>query len=134
MVHEVSLHQLPDFATGLIKQFSKRIILLRGDLGAGKTTLVKALVKSLGCSDEVSSPTFGIVNELTFDESIGYHLDLYRIEDPDELAQFGFEEYVNSGGYCFIEWPDIGMAYIPENHHTISIESINTTTRKITFA
>jgi tRNA threonylcarbamoyladenosine biosynthesis protein TsaE len=133
MVNEVSLHQLPDFASALASKLTHRIVLLKGDLGAGKTTLVKEMAKALGCKDEVSSPTFGIVNELTFDQNIGYHLDLYRIENPEELAQFGFEEYVNSEGYCFIEWPEIGLAYIPENHHIISIETLNTTTRKITF-
>jgi len=133
MVYEVTLHQLSDFATTLAGRLTHRIVLLRGDLGAGKTTLVKELVKAMGCTEKVSSPTFGIVNELNFDEATGYHLDLYRIENPEELAQFGFEEYLNSGAYCFIEWPEIGMAYIPENHHTITIELINTTTRKITF-
>lgn len=133
MFQEVTLHQLPEFVKSLAKKLIHPIVLLKGDLGAGKTTLVKELVKELGCTDEVSSPTFGIVNELIFKDKTGYHLDLYRIENPEELAQFGFDEYINSGGYCFIEWPEIGMAYIPDAHHSITLESLNNTTRKITF-
>ena len=133
MTKEVSLHQLADFASELAKNIIHPVVLLRGDLGAGKTTLVKEMVKALGSSDEVSSPTFGIVNELCFGNKTGYHMDLYRIENPEELIQFGFEEYVHSGGYCFIEWPDIGLTHLPAHHHAISIETLNTTTRKITF-
>lgn len=133
MIKEVSLHQLADFALELAKNIIHPVVLLHGDLGAGKTTLVKEIAKALGCSDEVSSPTFGIVNELRFETKTGYHMDLYRIENAEELVQFGFEEYVHSGGYCFIEWPDIGLTYIPEHHHTITIETLNTTSRKITF-
>ena len=133
MVKEVTLENIDAFAAQLITQFSHKIILLKGDLGAGKTTLVKAIFASMGASDEVSSPTFGIANEVQLPDEKAYHLDLYRIEHSEELAQFGFEEYLYSGGYCFIEWPEVATAYIPETHHTISIATIDATTRKITF-
>ena len=104
-----------------------------GPNGAGKTTLVNHIAHHLGCSSSVSSPTFGIVNELDLEGEPAYHIDLYRIEHLDELAQFGFEEYVSSGNYCFIEWPEVGMPYIPEEHHVITLEQVNENTRKISF-
>lgn len=134
MIREVTLQQLNSFAAEIVLKLKHPVVLVNGDLGAGKTTFIKELVKSLGCTDEVSSPTFGIVNELRFANNVGYHFDLYRIEKIEELAQFGFEEYVNSGDYCFIEWPEIGAFYIPDNHHNITIKSINNTTRKIIFS
>ena len=133
MVKEVTIENIGAFAQELASVFSHKIILLEGDLGAGKTTLVKAIFKVLGAADAVSSPTFGIVNEVHLPSETAYHLDLYRIEHPDELAQFGFEEYLYSGGFCLIEWPKIAMDFIPEPYHKISLESINTITRKITF-
>ena len=134
MIREVTLQQLTAFAVEIANKLIHNVVLVNGDMGAGKTTFIKELVKAMGCTDEVSSPTFGIVNELRFENGVGYHFDLYRIEKIEELAQLGFEEYVNSGGYCFIEWPDIGVQYIPDNHHIISISSINNSTRKITCA
>lgn len=133
MVKEVTLQNLDAFACQITSMFSHKIILLDGDLGAGKTTLVKAIFKALGASGDVSSPTFGIANEVALPNEIAYHLDLYRIEHADELAQFGFEEYLYSGGYCFIEWPNIALAYVPKSHHSIQIESLDKNTRKIIF-
>ena len=133
MVKEVELEQIESFAAQLVSLFSHKIIVLKGDLGAGKTTLVKAVLAVLGAADDVSSPTFGIANEVKLPTETAYHLDLYRITHADELAQFGVEEYIYSGGYCFIEWPEIAMDYIPKTHHSIGIENLNATTRKITF-
>lgn len=83
-----------------------RIFLLHGDLGAGKTTLVKAIVKKLGGQDIVQSPTFSIVNEYIWPGGVIYHMDLYRLESLAEIFDIGFEEYISSGAYCFIEWPE----------------------------
>lgn len=133
MVKAVTLQNIDTFAKKLTTLFSHKIVLLEGDLGAGKTTLVKAILSALGAEDAVSSPTFGIANEVQLPAEIAYHLDLYRINNSEELAQFGFEEYLYNGGFCFIEWPKIAMAYIPELHHTIRIETVDAHTRKITF-
>tara|TARA_B100001093_G_C26147684_1_gene726088 strand:+ start:49 stop:453 length:405 start_codon:yes stop_codon:yes gene_type:complete len=133
MVKDYNLNQIDAIAESLVAAFEYKIILLKGDLGAGKTTLVKAIVKQLGSNEEVSSPTFGIVNELNILNAKAFHLDLYRIENSEELQQFGFEEYLHSGDYCFIEWPEIAMTLITQPHHTITLNNLNDSTRKISF-
>lgn len=133
MIKEFSLEQIENVARQVVNSCRHKIILLNGNLGAGKTTLVNHIAHHLGCSSSVSSPTFGIVNELDLDGEPAYHIDLYRIEHLEELAQLGFDEYVSSGNYCFIEWPEVGMPYIPEEHHVITLEQVNENTRKISF-
>lgn len=98
------------------------IILLRGDLGAGKTTLVKILCAQLGITEPVSSPTFSLVNEYT-SPSYGpvYHMDLYRLNKAIDLVQIGFEEYLESGNICLIEWPDLARDLITMRHVAIDI-------------
>ena len=133
MVKDYDLNQIDAIAKSLVAVFEYKIILLKGDLGAGKTTLVKAIVKQLGSNEEVSSPTFGIVNEISVANASAFHLDLYRIENSEELQEFGFEEYLHSGGYCFIEWPEIAMTLITQPHHTITLKHVNDSTRNILF-
>ena len=133
MVKDFDLNQVDAIAESLVDLFEYKIILLKGDLGAGKTTLVKGIVKKLGSNEDVSSPTFGIVNELTIGRSTAFHLDLYRIESQEELLQLGFDEYIYSGNYCFIEWPEIAMKLISQPHHTITLNTINDSTRNISF-
>ena len=133
MVKDYNLNQIDAIAESLVAAFEYKIILLKGDLGAGKTTLVKAIVKQLGSNEEVSSPTFGIVNELNIANAKAFHLDLYRIENSEELQQFGFEEYLHSGDYCFIEWPEIATSLITQPHHNITLSNLNDSTRKISL-
>ena len=133
MVKDYDLNPIDAIAESLVAVFEYKIILLKGDLGAGKTTLVKAIVKQLGSNEEVSSPTFGIVNEISVANASAFHLDLYRIENSEELQEFGFEEYLHSGGYCFIEWPEIAMTLITQPHHTITLKHVNDSTRNILF-
>jgi tRNA threonylcarbamoyladenosine biosynthesis protein TsaE len=133
MVKKYDLNQIDAIAKSLVAAFEYNIILLKGDLGAGKTTLVNAIAKQLGSNEDVSSPTFGIVNELNIANTKAFHLDLYRIENSDELQQFGFDEYLHSESYCFIEWPEIAMASITQLHHTITLKHLNDSTRNISF-
>jgi tRNA threonylcarbamoyladenosine biosynthesis protein TsaE len=133
MVKDFDLNQVDAVAESLVDLFKHKIILLKGDLGAGKTTLVKEIVKKLGSNEDVSSPTFGIVNELTIGKSTAFHLDLYRIESHEELLQLGFDEYIYSGNYCFIEWPEVAMKLITQPHHTITLNNLNDTNRNISF-
>ena len=133
MVKDYDLNKIDAIAESLVAVFEHKIILLKGDLGAGKTTLLKAIVKQLGSNEKVSSTTFGIVNELNIANAKAFHLDLYRIENSEELQQFGFEEYLHSGDYCFIEWPEIATTLITQPHHTITLKHVNDSTRKISF-
>jgi len=92
-----------------------RVFALHGELGAGKTTLIKGFCAALGVKDQASSPSFAIVNE--YRAASGeplYHFDLYRLKDAGELEGIGFTEYVDSGHYCFIEWPELAEALLPE--------------------
>jgi tRNA threonylcarbamoyladenosine biosynthesis protein TsaE len=83
-------------------------------MGVGKTTLIKQIVKSLGSADEVTSPTFSIVNEYHTKSEIIYHFDFYRINDIEEAYNFGVEEYLYSNNWCIIEWPDKIQSILPK--------------------
>lgn len=101
-----------------------RVFAFDAEMGAGKTTFIKQLCSTLGSVDSFSSPTYAIVNE--YDSPAGklYHFDLYRIKDQEELLDLGFEEYLSSGNYCFIEWPEMARNFLPKNHIGIKI-SVN---------
>ncbi|MCB9184238.1 MAG: tRNA (adenosine(37)-N6)-threonylcarbamoyltransferase complex ATPase subunit type 1 TsaE [Flavobacteriales bacterium] len=93
-----------------------RVFALHGELGAGKTTLIKGFCAALGVKDQASSPSFAIVNEYrAADGSPVYHFDLYRLKDATELEGIGFEEYLDSGAYCFIEWPELAAEMLPDD-------------------
>jgi tRNA threonylcarbamoyladenosine biosynthesis protein TsaE len=83
-------------------------------MGAGKTTVIKAICEVLGAKDIVTSPTFTLINEYltSYGEAI-YHIDFYRIKKPDEVFDLGIEEYLSSGSYCFIEWPELAEGVLP---------------------
>ena len=113
---------------------NKRHFAVRGEMGAGKTTFIKAVCLQLGARDLVSSPTFSIVNEYFDSKGVPiYHFDFYRIKNTVELFDIGFEEYCRSGGYCFIEWPEKAEECIPDDFLNISIEEENSGIRKLTF-
>ncbi|GAB2997062.1 tRNA (adenosine(37)-N6)-threonylcarbamoyltransferase complex ATPase subunit type 1 TsaE [Cyclobacterium sediminis] len=102
----------------------KRVWVFQGDMGAGKTTLIKAICEKLKIRDAVSSPTFSIVNEYTDEKANAiYHFDFYRIEDPMEAFDMGVEEYFASGSYCFVEWAEKIPMFLPDEFALISIES-----------
>ena len=108
------------------------IWLLMGQMGAGKTTLSKELCRQLGVVDLVQSPTFSLVNEyLTKSGDVIYHFDFYRIEDTDELANIGVEEYFDSGNLCLIEWPEKVSELIPDKYLKMFIEVLEDDTRVI---
>jgi tRNA threonylcarbamoyladenosine biosynthesis protein TsaE len=92
----------------------KRIFAFYGELGAGKTTFIKALCRMLGVEDEALSPTFAIINEYaTRDRAPVFHFDFYRILNITEIFDIGYEEYLSSGSYCFIEWPERMQELLP---------------------
>jgi len=111
-----------------------KIIAFLGEMGAGKTTFIKAICSELGVIDTVNSPTFSIVNEYETSEGKAiYHFDLYRIEQDNEVLDIGFEDYLYSGNWCFIEWPQIAESYLPKEAITVQIEEIENGKRKVTF-
>lgn len=109
----------------------KRVFAFHGEMGAGKTTFIKAICHSLGVREPVTSPTFAIVNEysIDLDHSI-YHFDFYRISKLDEAYDFGYEDYFYSGNLCLIEWPEKVEAILPDDCVivTVSVNADNTRT------
>ncbi len=104
-----------------LAQPNHSIVALQGDLGVGKTTFVKALMKYLGSDDLVNSPTFSIVNGYMSKRGMVYHMDLYRLESIDDLLDIGFEEYIYSGQLCIIEWPELAFPILKDSCIFISI-------------
>lgn len=111
----------------------ERIFLFYGEMGAGKTTLIKSLCKVLGSDENVSSPTFSIVNEYPLPSGKIYHFDFYRLKNQVEALDMGCEEYFYSGNYCFIEWPEKIPDLLPEHFIKIEIEVRTDNERVITL-
>jgi tRNA threonylcarbamoyladenosine biosynthesis protein TsaE len=133
MTFKYNIEDLQTIANEVIKIANNKVFLFYGEMGAGKTTLIKELTKCLGSTDNVSSPTFSIVNEYDTDNKSIYHFDLYRIEDQYDVMSFGFEEYLDSGNWVFIEWPERIPDLLPQSFTTINIEIVNFNERKITI-
>lgn len=129
-----SLSEIETVATNLLLHLTSKVILVNGEMGAGKTTMIKALCKALNSPDLVSSPTFSLINEYrTANNEPLYHFDCYRIESEEEAYDFGAEEYLHSGHLCFIEWSENIASLLPEESNALMIEKIDATTRKITL-
>ncbi len=112
------------------KKFS--IIRIDGEIGSGKTTLIKSLCKSLGVSENVNSPTFSLVNEYFINTKKKiFHFDFYRIENPEEALDIGLEDYLESNHLCILEWGQIISEYLPEKYDFFSLHKINESTRKL---
>lgn len=124
MTKNYRLEELPAIAKEVIKSAKHKVLLFYGEMGVGKTTLIKEIVKQLGSFDTVSSPTFSLVNEYhtTSEEKI-YHFDFYRINNENEAFDIGVEEYFYSDSWCLVEWPDKVENLVPLNVVTITIIS-----------
>ena len=127
------LEKVPAAAKQIIEIIGdNRIVLLRGDLGAGKTTLTQQIVTTLGHTGSTSSPTYSLINEYEGSNGPIYHMDLYRLNDIDEAYDIGLEDYLFSGYYCFIEWPNLLMSMIEgEPYVEIKIEHMEEGARKV---
>ncbi|MFL0352539.1 tRNA (adenosine(37)-N6)-threonylcarbamoyltransferase complex ATPase subunit type 1 TsaE [Xanthomarina sp. GH4-25] len=128
---DYSLSELDSVARQLFKNLKSKTILLYGEMGAGKTTLIKKLVNELGSTDEVSSPTYSIVNEYELFNDKIFHFDLYRIKDIDEALNFGIEDYLDSNHWIIIEWPEIIEDLITENYHCVNLSIKDKNTRHL---
>ena len=124
IINVKNLEDLPRAASELIESLNGHtIIALHGTMGAGKTTLIREIASQMGVVDNVTSPTFAIVNQYnTADDSRIYHFDFYRIEKVEEAYDFGYEEYFFSGDLSFVEWPERIAELMPEDTLNITIE------------
>ena len=128
------LKELSEAVDTLIRLFGDhRVIAFQGDMGAGKTTLIRGICEQLGIADTVTSPTFALVNQyaLPSGEPV-YHFDFYRIDRIEEAYDFGYEEYFYSGHLCLIEWPERITELLPEETFTVRIEITVDESRRIT--
>ena len=108
------------------------IIRIDGEIGSGKTTLIKSLCKSLGVRENVSSPTFSLVNEYLINKKDKiFHFDFYRIKNPYEALDIGLEDYLESNHLCILEWGQVVSEYLPEKYDFFSLNKINENTRKL---
>ena len=131
---QFSLDEINAAAEKVIAQNPEKVILFNGEMGAGKTTFIKAIAKKIGVNDVTGSPTFSLVNEYqTFDNQIVYHFDVYRIKSEEEAYDMGMDEYLYSGNWCFIEWAEKIPNLIPEAHSVISIKTLANGKRQLTF-
>ncbi len=135
-----SLDEIDQIAARLLATAENRKKwLFRGEIGAGKTTLIKALCRLLGSQEFVTSPTYSIINEYTYLEkntqqtALIYHIDLYRLKNEEEALQIGIEEYLDGPHYCFIEWPDIIAEVLPDSCFEIQLSIVGDSKRKIIF-
>jgi len=108
------LSEVPIIAKEIIQNSTSKIILFHGDMGVGKTTLIKEICKILGTEDLISSPTFSIVNEyITSNDETIFHFDFYRIDNEEEAYNIGVEDYFDSNHWCLIEWPSVVENLLP---------------------
>jgi len=122
-------------ARTLIQDESSGILCLHGPMGAGKTTLVKAMLRELNAIDPGSSPTFGLVNEYhdTEGKLLAYHFDFYRLNSPEEALDMGLEEYLEQPAWIFIEWPELVQTLLPADSRHLYLEPLNENERQVTF-
>lgn len=125
------LSNLDGLAKALLESFDSKIILFTGQMGSGKTTLIKALLEVMGSTDEAHSPSFSLVNDYHTDKGVVHHFDLFRIEDPEEIWDFGFEDYLSSDNWLFIEWPEQIIDVLPSNSNRIDIKFETETSRSL---
>jgi tRNA threonylcarbamoyladenosine biosynthesis protein TsaE len=131
-----SLDELKDVAEAVVESLEGRnVVALFGAMGAGKTTLISAIMEHLGSTDNVTSPTFALVNQYnTAANEPVYHFDFYRINRIEEVFDMGYEEYFYSGELCLIEWPELIEDLLPEDAMVVRIEVLSPTERKFTIA
>ncbi|MGB0450774.1 MAG: tRNA (adenosine(37)-N6)-threonylcarbamoyltransferase complex ATPase subunit type 1 TsaE [Flavobacteriaceae bacterium] len=131
MIIEFDLDEIEATAEAILSHVHSKIVLFKGPMGTGKTTLIKSMVKKLGSTDVVSSPTFAIMNEYSAAETVIYHYDFYRIDSPREALDFGFDEYLEQKAWNLIEWPDIIVGLLPQEHVVIEISKISDSKREL---
>ena len=133
---EIIIKSLDEIAEGA-KEFlpylrHSKVVAFYGEMGAGKTTFIKALCAGLGVTDTVNSPTFAIINEyFTSKKEIVYHIDLYRLRNLEELMDIGYEDYLQSGNFLFIEWPEKAREVLPFDCINVQISRNDDESRRL---
>ena len=130
-----SIDNIPAVVSEIINKFpDSRLFAFYGEMGSGKTTMIKEICKYLGVKEEVKSPTFALINEY-FSPKNGliYHFDFYRIKDLKEAFDLGIDEYFYSGSFCFIEWPELIEDFLPEGFVRIFIQDEGENKRLVSF-
>lgn len=121
-----TISQINDVAKQILTREPQKIILFNGEMGVGKTTLIKELCAVLGVKNATSSPTFSIVNEYQIDNNTAvYHFDLYRLKSSEEALDMGIDDYLYSNQWCFIEWSEKIIELIPEKHSIIQLSVLD---------
>ena len=129
-----TLDQLPNVAADVLKSIENRVIVFQGEMGVGKTTFIAALCHTIGVVGKTSSPTFSLVNEYeTSDNQLVYHFDCYRLNSEAEALDFGIEDYLYSGNFCFIEWPEKIPNLLNMSLTKISIKLLENDVRQLTI-
>ncbi len=128
-----SLDTIADAASEFIKQMGDNTVFaFHGEMGAGKTTFIKAICEKLGVDDVINSPTFAIINEYRSDSGeLIYHFDFYRINKEEEAFDFGYEDYFFSGSLCFIEWPERIESLLPHDTVHVTVKEIEGGQRQV---
>lgn len=138
MTEEIIIHSPRDLQRAA-RQFisligTHTVFAFYGNMGAGKTTFIKEICETLGVSENITSPTFAIVNEyITEDTKSIYHFDCYRLKDINEAWDFGADDYLYSGNLCFIEWPEKIESLLPDDCVSVIIDVLPDETRKVTI-
>lgn len=125
------LDQLEDVSKHIIEKTESNTFLFFGEMGVGKTTLIKALVKALGSEDNVSSPTYSLVNEYLSNDKPIYHFDFYRINSIEEVYDMGFEDYLSQDAIILIEWPELIQPLWPEQFVRVDLSLNEEEKRKL---
>ena len=124
------IEKIKEASDFILKNISGKILLVCGEVGSGKTTLVKEICKQLKIKDQVSSPTYTLINEYSCDDGLVIHMDLYRVENKEEINNLGLFEYLDNK-FIIIEWPELIMNDLDINHSILKIDFIDTDNRKI---
>lgn len=131
MEYRFKQSDLSDLSRTILKKFTHTVIRIDGVMGAGKTTLISNLCKSLGVKESISSPTFSLVNTYMGRTGPIYHFDFYRLTHPNEALDFGLEEYLESGQWCFMEWAEKVTPHLPLQYDHCELKILDEKTRKL---